>query len=172
MEETQRSTSAQTCNGNCKGITIGDGFSGCMAASGVGQLHFIDTIMDRYGYLHILKTSFTSSIEQLGLSDDYVFQQDNDPKHTSGLVKEWLLYHVKKQLHSPPQSPDLNVIEHLWDELKRRIRHRHVSNKNELKTVLLEEWQHISSQTTETLVSSMPSRLQAVLEASGGPTRY
>jgi len=29
-------------------------------------------------------------------------------------VKEWLLYRVPKQLNTPPQSPDINTIEH-WD---------------------------------------------------------
>lgn len=82
------------------------------------------------------------------------------------------VYNVKKQLYSPPQSPDLNVIEHLWDELKRRVRKRRPSNKEQLKKILLEEWQNISPIVTEKLVSSMPSRLKAVLESVGGPTRY
>lgn len=112
---------------------------GCMAANGVGKLHFINTTMDKYVYLNILKTSFTSSVDDLGLSSNYMFQQDNDPKHTSGLIKEWLLYHVKNQLRTPPQSPDLNPIEHLWDELKRRLSKRLISNARELQEALSEE---------------------------------
>lgn len=145
---------------------------GCMAGNGVGELHFIEGIMDKFVYLDILKTNFTASVEKLGLSANYIFQHDNDPKHTSGLVREWLLYHVRNQLNSPPQSPDLNVIEHLWDELKRRVRKREVYNKEQLKKILMEEWVNITPDVTEKLVSSMPRRLEAVIEYEGGPTSY
>jgi len=41
-----------------------------------------------------------------------------------------------KQLHTPPQSPDLNPIEHLWGILKDAIKKRHISNRKDLKTAL------------------------------------
>lgn len=145
---------------------------GCMAASGVGKLHFINSTMDRHVYLSILKTSFLSSVIDLGLSENYMFQQDNDPKHTSRLIKEWLLYNVKNQLRTPPQSPDLNPIEHLWDHLKRSLSKRSIGSKADLKTILAEEWQLISKDVTEKLVNSMPTRLSAVIDAKGGPTEY
>lgn len=145
---------------------------GCMAAGGVGKLHFIDTIMDRHVYLDILKTSFLSSVNDLELQANYMFQQDNDPKHTSCLVKEWLLYNVRNQLRTPPQSPDLNPIEHLWDHMKRRLAKRSIGSKRDLKTILAEEWQLISRDVTEKLVNSMPARLSAVIDANGGPMEY
>jgi len=52
--------------------------------------------------------------QKLEISDNYIFQHDNDPKHNIAYnTKQWLLYNVPKQLHTPPQSPDLNPIEHL-----------------------------------------------------------
>lgn len=86
---------------------------GCMAANGVGKLQFIDTTMDKFQYLNILNENLKPSVNKLGLQDVYCFQHDNNPKHTAYIVKEWLLYHVRKQLHTPPQSPDLNPIENL-----------------------------------------------------------
>ncbi|KAH8338802.1 hypothetical protein KR067_010016, partial [Drosophila pandora] len=56
---------------------------GCMAASGVGNLTFIETIMDQAGYIKILKDNLFESAEKLGLESEYWFQQDNDPKHTA-----------------------------------------------------------------------------------------
>lgn len=40
----------------------------------------------------------------------YFFQQDNDPKHASYLVQEWLLYNVPKLLKTPPQSSDRTCV--------------------------------------------------------------
>lgn len=86
---------------------------GCVAASGVGKIHFIDSIMDKWVYLDILRKNLKESVTQLGLENDYIFQQDRDPKHTARIVSEWLLYHVPKQLNSLPQSPDMNPIENI-----------------------------------------------------------
>jgi transposase len=54
---------------------------GCMAANGVGKLVFIDGKMDRYAYVRILSENLASSVEKLDFMT-FIFQQDNDPKHT------------------------------------------------------------------------------------------
>lgn len=145
---------------------------GAMAAAGVGNLVFVEGIMDHRQYLTILQQNLLPSIEKLNLGDQWIFQQDNDPKHTARIVKEWILYNVPKQLYSPPQSPDLNAIEHLWDELERRIRKFEIKNKDSLKTALQQAWAEITPDVTENLVLSMPRRMQAVVDSNGGPTKY
>lgn len=145
---------------------------GCLSSSGVGNLVFIDGIMDQYGYLNILRNNLKQSAEKLGLGCRYVFQQDNDPKHTAKRVKEWLIHNVPKQLKTPPQSPDLNPIEHLWDELGRRVKNHNTRTKEELKTALQTEWNTINNQVTKKLVMSMRNRLLEIVKAKGGPTSY
>ncbi|GFX47866.1 transposable element Tcb1 transposase [Trichonephila clavipes] len=55
---------------------------GCMAANGFGKLCFIDGIMTARTYIDILRHNLQSSAQKLGLGTSFVFQQDNDPKHT------------------------------------------------------------------------------------------
>ncbi|GFT64804.1 transposable element Tcb2 transposase [Trichonephila clavipes] len=124
---------------------------GCMVATGVGNLVIIDGIMNQYSYLNILKNNLSQSTSKLGLDGSFTFQQDNDPKHTARVVREWLLYNVRKQVKIPPQSPDLNPIEHWWDYLDRQIRKQEIKTKNDLKKALLEEWQKIPSSATQNL---------------------
>lgn len=145
---------------------------GCMASNGVGNLEFIESTMDKFQYLNIIKKNIPESATKLGLGNHFMFQQDNDPKHTAYIVKLWLLYNVPKQLHTPPQSPDLNPIEHLWDLLERRIRQHSITSKNMLKEKLLEEWSKIRPEDTKVLVDSMGKRLKEVLFRRGYPTKY
>ncbi|GFU76004.1 transposable element Tc1 transposase [Trichonephila clavipes] len=145
---------------------------GCMATSGVGKLVFIDGIMHNIAYLNILQNNLKESADNLGLGSNFIFQQDNDPKHTAFVVEEWLLYHCRNQLNILPQSPDLNVIDHLWSHLERSVQKHQITSKEQLKTVLQEEWLNIAPETTRHLVESMPRRLEAVISATGYATKY
>lgn len=145
---------------------------GSMATSELGKIVFIEGNMDRVQYLNILRANLQSSVDSLQLGNNGTFQQDNDPKHTALIVKTWLIYYVPHQLHSFPQSPDINPIEHIWDEMERRIRKFHITDRNSLKDALERAWNEITPEITENLVSSMPKRLQAVIDSKGGPTKY
>ncbi|KAJ4447136.1 hypothetical protein ANN_09137 [Periplaneta americana] len=144
----------------------------CMSASGVGELVFIEDIMKKEDYLHLLQHNLVKSAEKLGIEKEFMFYQNNDPKHNSYIVQECLLYKCPKVLHPLPQSPDLNPIEHLWEERDRRIGSRPISSKEELKARLQEEWVKIPIDISKKLVHSMPPRLKEVIKQKGGPTRF
>ncbi|GFX84040.1 transposable element Tc1 transposase [Trichonephila clavipes] len=103
---------------------------------------------------------------------NFIFQQDNDPKHKARNVKMWCLFHCKQQLHTPPQSPDINVIENLWATLETEVQKHQIRNKAHLKQVLQEEWDKISPDTTKKLVESVPRRLEDIIKAKGHATKY
>ena len=143
---------------------------GCMSSAGVGELHFIDGIMDSNMYCHILKEKMLPSLHALGRGA--IFQQDNDPKHTSKFTTEFLTKHKVKKLDWPSMSPDLNPIEHLWGVLKRKVEQHRPKSINALKEVILEEWRKIDASVCLELVHSMPRRIDAVLRNKGGHTKY
>lgn len=145
---------------------------GCMAYSGVGNLEVLEGIMTARSYVEVLRRNLKSSAINLGLENDYYFQQDIDPKHTANLTKEWLLYNAPRRLLTPPQSPDLNPIENLWHILDRKVRQTKITSKEHLKQVLIESWNDLSVETLNNLVESMPRRLQAVINANGMFTKY
>jgi hypothetical protein len=73
----------------------------------------------------------------------------------------------------PAQSPDLNLTEHMWDELERRLRCRpqRSTSPTALSTALQEEWAAIPSEIFRHLVESLPSRFRAVIKAKAGHIR-
>lgn len=145
---------------------------GSFSAAGPGILHFIDGIMDWKVYLDILRRNVHLSSEKLGLDQDWYFYQDNDPKHKAYNVRTWLLYNTPHVLDTPAQSPDINPIENLWSYLDTKVRQHRISNKEDLKRILREEWEKIEPSYCETLVKSMPKRLEDVIKNKGMHTKY
>ena len=90
----------------------------------------------------------------------------------------FLLHHVYgnelEVLTRPPNSPDLNPMEHLWDVLDKQVRSTEAPPRNlqDLKDLLLTAWCQIPQQTFRGLGESMPPRVRAVLAAKGGPTEF
>ena len=72
----------------------------------------------------------------------------------------------------PSQSPDLNPIEHLWEQLDRQISGRKPTSKHDLFKILKQEWEKINNNEVMKLVDSMPCRCQAAINAKGFPTNY
>ena len=74
----------------------------------------------------------------------------------------------------PAQSPDINLIEHLWVHLKRALQEYPTPLKgiHELWERLVKEWNGIPVEACQKLIESMPRRIQAVIRAKGGYTDY
>ncbi|GFX66688.1 transposable element tcb2 transposase [Trichonephila clavipes] len=74
----------------------------------------------------------------------------------------------------PPKSPDMNIIEYIWNALQRAFQKRSppLLTPTDLRTALQDSWCQLPPALLQTLIESMPRRVAAVLRARGGPTRY
>ncbi|KAK3571312.1 hypothetical protein QTP86_005948 [Hemibagrus guttatus] len=128
-------------------------FWGCFSASGPGNLITVNGTMKKEQYIKILNNNnnnnnnIRQSSEKLGLGHQWTFQHDNNPKHTAQVVKKWLADKNINILQWPSQSPDLNLIENLWRELKTRVMARKPSNLKELELIAKDEWAKIPVET-------------------------
>ena len=135
----------------------------------------MDGRMDGDLYIQVLEDELMLSTGHQDKTPSQVtFQQDNDPKHTSRLAKEWLGDQQFAVMEWPSSSPDMNPIEHVWAMLDRRVhsRNRLPRNVEELWVALQEEWEALDIGFIRGLYESMPRRVRALDDAKGSYTKY
>jgi transposase len=101
--------------------------------------------------------------------------QDNASSHTAHRSVAALRESGIQEVPSfPPYSPDLNPIEGVWNLLKRRVYQRQPrpTKYAELVQAIREEWDALEPDDYVEFILSMPERVQAVLAANGGQTKY
>lgn len=143
---------------------------GGFCIKGKTNLFCFTRIMDAKFYIEILEQHIPEVRRMLGRR--WRFQQDNDPKHTSRLAKEFLQENVPEVIDWPSNSPDLNPIENLWSIVKHNIEKRLPQNIDELKQFMIEEWEKIPESFLVNLVQSMKKRCQLVIERNGERIPY
>ena len=124
-------------------------------------------------YQQILEEDFLKTLSWYKMKrNDITFQHDNDPKHTAKRIQKWLKKNKIKVLYWPPQSPDLNPIEHLWSEAKRRLyKQQKATSQEDLWQKLQYIWNNIEPETCLKLIDSMPERIRDVIKAKGSYIR-
>jgi transposase len=139
----------------------------------IGPLVIVQGNLNADGYIGILRDHLIPFLQDfLGEKDAPIFKDNNAAIHWSSKVGEEKQSQGIQSLPWVAQSPDLNPIEHLWDELERRIRGRgsNIKNIKDLKNLLIDEWNGIQLPVVRNLVESMLHRISAVIETKGLPT--
>jgi hypothetical protein len=135
------------------------------------------------------RKEYTSQSYQQALSEGLLpiyngtrnFQQDNARIHTSESTTAWLHSHAIGWIDWLAHSPDLNPIEHIWKLLKYNIRKMFprldLLKNNEVDRAKLTKciklaWEAITEDQINTLIDSLPRRLDSCIRAQGWYTKY
>ncbi len=138
-----------------------------MSSAGVGPLYFLKSTVNAAIYQEILEHFMLPSAGQLYGDADIIFQQDLAPAHSAKATKSWFNDYGVTVLDRPANSPDLNPIENLWVTVKRKMRDTRPNNADDQNNLGF-----ITPEQCHRLIASMPRRIDAVIHAKGGPTKY
>ena len=103
-----------------------------------------------------------------------MFQDDNTRPHRARVVTDFLRQHNVNRMAWPLYLPELNPIEHAWDELGCRLRSNHASPTNHahMARMFVAEWQAIPQAFFQRLVNSMRRSCTECINARGGYDHY
>jgi hypothetical protein len=92
---------------------------GLFSWNGLGPLVMLHRNINAEEYKDILTCCILSMVEDQFGDDDCLHQHDSAPCHKARHVREWCVDNNIPQMDWPAQSPDLDPVEHVWDELER-----------------------------------------------------
>ena len=138
-------------------------------------LRRIEGLFKQDQYKEICETTLLPWAETMyGSCANYVLQEDNCGPYRAITIRKFFEELGVQRMTWPPQSPDCNPIENAWGYMKNRFRSelRHPSSKNERWEEVQKLWSELPLSYFQTLIRSMATRVQRVLESRGGSTKY
>ena len=125
-------------------------------------------------YKEILEENIWPVIVRHFQDDQYFFQDDNAPVHRSRVLQEYRATNNLKPISWPAQSPDLNIIENIWLDIKRKLAYRdHIINSDsDLFREIQRIWMDIPPAYIQSLYLSVPRRIMSVIRLKGHLTKY
>lgn len=145
--------------------------------AGKTKIHFIDTEKTKVNsecYIKLLRENLLPDCRRLYPGDNYIFQQDGAPSHTSKVSQEYLEEATPEFIEKndwPPQSPDCNPMDYaIWDSLKEKVYQgqREKLTEEQLKARILASWEQIPLEEIRKSISAWKKRLRLVAEEDGG----
>jgi hypothetical protein len=140
---------------------------------GPGVLCVVEQRLNANVYVNILEQVMLPFVAQ-AFPDNFTFQQDNCPIHTSAIAQNWFRDNDINVLPWPSRSPDINPIENIWGIMMNSMRRRNIrpQNRQDLINAINVEWHNLTPEFCQHLISSMPRRLNSVIEKNGAAIKY
>ncbi|GFU03065.1 transposable element Tc1 transposase [Trichonephila clavipes] len=116
---------------------------GTFSWASLGLVVVVEQTMNATGYLNIIADQLHPYMTSVFPAGNGMFEQENAPCYKAKIVLEWFQEHAELQLMSlPPNSPDLNPIEHIWDVMGRQLRVQRppIRNISDLRDRCLNIW--------------------------------
>ncbi|GBL76894.1 Transposable element Tc1 transposase [Araneus ventricosus] len=97
---------------------------GTFSWAALGPVVVVEQTKKAANYLNIIADELHPYMAFVFLTGNGIFQQDNAPCHKARIVLEWFEEHTDEFhfMSWPPNSPDLNPTEHIWDVMERQLR--------------------------------------------------
>ena len=139
---------------------------------GATEICIFDGTMDADLYCEIIQETLLPFLAST-YPEQHRFMQDNDPKHASRKAQAFFQEHDVNWWKTPAESPDMNPIENLWDELKEFIR-REVkpTTKAELVSGIEQFWKTVDVAKCTKYIRHLRKVLPKVIEVNGNATGY
>ena len=147
---------------------------GAISVHGPSRLHIVEGTMNGAKYISMLNSRLLPQIRNWFEQEPCIFQQDSAPCHTAKAVYAWFKTNKIKVLKWPGNSPDMNPIESMWNQLKDEIHNVPITTKVQLIERLIQVWFHSPKirKMCQDLIKGMPKHVEALKNAKGGQTKY
>ena len=105
--------------------------------------------------------------------DGHRLHQDNDPKHSSKYMEEFLRQRGVNWWYTPPESPDLNPIEFVWGSLKQYLRSYYKpKNLKQLKAGIEQFWLTLTPEVCAKYISHLKKVIPKIISVEGAASGY
>lgn len=146
-----------------------------ISGKGLGRLYVVQGTMNQHQYKTVLETRLLPQLKEwFPNGQRKIFMQDGAPCHTARSIKRFLDEQRVPVLDWCGNSPDMNPIENVWDCLKAELGKEEITSKPKLIERIIYHWHHNENLKERAMrcIESMPRRIQALIAAKGGSTKY
>ena len=149
-------------------------FWGCIGFGALGHLVEVTGNMNQDDYVNILSQHLPPSAQTIfnQVQPNFIFQHDNAPPHTGRRAVNWIGNQPFQHMQWPPYSPDMSIIETVWNMIMKKLNNNPPATLLLLKQRVQQHWREITPQDLRRLYHQIPRRVRLLRRVRGYPTKY